>query len=100
MKAKDVLRQLEREWQEQGFKLVYDDLRSEGGVCRLRDRFFLVINRLTSVETRIRLLRDALAQVRDAAEEPQAAPPVEADAGLPGDHVAVVASRTGSADSN
>ena len=98
MKSADVLRQLEREWQEQGFKLAYDDLRSEGGVCRLRGRYFLVINRLASVETRIRLLRDALARVRDAAREAQAGPVVEADAGLPGGRVTAVVSHTGSTD--
>jgi hypothetical protein len=61
------LEQLEQECKERGVKLIYDDLRSEGGLCRLRDGYYLILNRRLAAETRCRVITDALARVRDMA---------------------------------
>ena len=66
-KAKQ-LEQLEQECRERGIRLIYDDLRSEGGLCRLRGSFFLILNRRLAVETRVRAIAAALARVREMAE--------------------------------
>jgi hypothetical protein len=65
-KAKQ-LEQLERECKERGVKLIYDDLRSEGGLCRLRDGYYLILNRRLAAENKTRIIVEALARVRDMA---------------------------------
>jgi len=66
MSAKKTLEQLEQACRELGIRLMYDDLKSEGGLCRLRDSFYLVVNRRASAETRIRMMKDAVARVTAA----------------------------------
>jgi hypothetical protein len=62
------LEQVEQECKERGVRLIYDDLRSEGGLCRLRDGYYVILNRRLASETKTRIIVDALARVRDMAE--------------------------------
>ena len=62
------LEQVEQECKERGVRLIYDDLRSEGGLCRLRGSFYLILNRRLAAETKTRIIVDALARVRDMIE--------------------------------
>jgi hypothetical protein len=57
------LEQLEQECHTRGVKLIYDDLRSEGGLCRLRGSFYLILNRRLASETKARIIADALVRV-------------------------------------
>jgi len=57
------LEQLEQECHGRGVKLIYDDLRGDGGLCRLRDGYFLILNRRLASETKARIIADALARV-------------------------------------
>jgi hypothetical protein len=66
-KAKQ-LEQLEQECKERGVKLIYDDLRSEGGLCRLRGSYYVILNRRLASETKTRIIVDALARVREMIE--------------------------------
>ncbi|MCX6840698.1 MAG: hypothetical protein NTX53_00130 [candidate division WOR-3 bacterium] len=59
------LEQLEQECHGRGVKLIYDDLRSEGGLCRLRNGYYLILNRRLASETKARIITDALARVGD-----------------------------------
>ncbi len=70
MKTSEVLAGLEQECRELGIKLYYDDLQSEGGLCRLRDSYYLIINRRASAETKIRIIRNGLAEIRRNTAEP------------------------------
>lgn len=63
MKASRTLERLERQCRELGVRLIYDDLRSEGGLCRLRDCYYIIINRRAAIETRIRIISEALVRV-------------------------------------
>lgn len=75
MKTREVLEGLERECGQLGVKLVYDDLHGEGGWCRVKEKYQIIINRRTSAESRIRIIREALLEVRrrtQEATEPQA----------------------------
>ena len=67
------LEQVEQECKERGVKLIYDDLRSEGGLCRLRDGYYLILNRRLAAETKTRIIVDALARARDMVENRRAA---------------------------
>ena len=67
------LEQAEQECKDRGVRLIYDDLRSEGGLCRLRDCYYVVLNRRLAAETKTRIIVDALARVRDMAENRRAA---------------------------
>ena len=66
-KAKQ-LEQVEQECKERGVRLIYDDLRSEGGLCRLRGCYYVILNRRLVAETKTRIIVDALARVRDMIE--------------------------------
>ena len=70
--ARSEVDRLEQECVRRQIRLMYDDLKSEGGSCRLRDSFYLVINRRASTETRIRLMSDALARVTAIMEKSEA----------------------------
>jgi hypothetical protein len=63
MSVKKGLEALEQQCRDAGVKLIYDDLRGEGGLCRLRDRFFLILNRRAAPETRVRLIAEGLAKL-------------------------------------
>jgi hypothetical protein len=67
-KAKQ-LEQLEQECHTRGVKLIYDDLRSEGGLCRLRGCYYLILNRRLASETKARIIVDALARVPECARD-------------------------------
>jgi len=64
------LEQLEQECHTRGVKLIYDDLRSEGGLCRLRGCFYLILNRRLASETKARIIVDALARVPERMPQP------------------------------
>ncbi len=87
MTPKKRLLGLEQACREQGIRLVYDDVQGEGGMCRLRDCWMIIINRRAAADTRVRIISDALERIaaarsrRDAAA--LSAPGDEAVAGLP-----------------
>jgi hypothetical protein len=68
VRASAVLAALEQSCQERGIKLIYDDLQSEGGLCRLRENYYIIINRRASTETRVRILRDSLGRTGEVAK--------------------------------
>ncbi len=70
MSRKARLEQLEQECHDKGVKLIYDDLRSEGGLCRLRDSYYLILNRRLAAETKARVIADALARVPERVHVP------------------------------
>ncbi len=55
-----VLFELEQRCAELGLKVIYDDLHGEGGMCRLRNQYLVIINRRAGVPTKIRMLEQAL----------------------------------------
>jgi len=67
MSKKTQLEQLEQECHTRGVKLIYDDLRSEGGLCRLRGSFYLILNRRLAAETKARIIGDGLTRVQERA---------------------------------
>lgn len=71
-KAKQ-LEQLEQECHTRGVKLIYDDLRSEGGLCRLRGCYYLILNRRLASETKARVIAEALARVPERIPQPEPA---------------------------
>ena len=63
------LEQLEQECHTRGVRLIYDDLRSEGGLCRLRGCYYLILDRRLASETKTRIIVDALARVPERARD-------------------------------
>jgi|UniRef100_A0A7V3PTL6 hypothetical protein len=68
-----VVKELEARCTELGLKVIYDDLRSEGGVCRVHNRWLVIINRRSSAATKIRILEQALRRVEKAVTSVSAA---------------------------
>jgi hypothetical protein len=58
------LEQVEQECKQRGIRLIYDDLRSEGGLCRLRGNLYLIMSRRLACETRVRVITEALARAQ------------------------------------
>jgi hypothetical protein len=73
MSIKQRLEQLEQECRNRGVKLIYDDLRGEGGLCRLRDCYYVVVNRRLASETVARIIADALTRVPERVDMPEPA---------------------------
>ncbi|MFO7675246.1 MAG: hypothetical protein R6X12_02875 [bacterium] len=78
-KDKDRLSRLEEQCRERGIQLVYDELQTEGGYCRLRDSHYIIINRRAATGTRARIIVDVLARL-EVPSAPQLAPAATATA--------------------
>jgi hypothetical protein len=76
------LEQLEQECHGRGVRLIYDDLRSEGGLCRLRDGYYLILNRRLASETKARIIADALARVPRDCPRMETVPKADSGAGV------------------
>ena len=63
MTKKDILQHLEAVAKEIGVKVIYDELRGEGGLCRCKDRHFLILNARLSQNQKIDLLIQGLADL-------------------------------------
>lgn len=61
MTKRVILQQLEAVAKQIGVKVVYDDLRGEGGFCRCKDRHYLILNFRLSQAQKIDLLAQGLA---------------------------------------
>lgn len=82
-----VLAELEERCRQAGIKVVYDDLRGEGGLCRVRQEFWVIVNRRVSAATKAKILDEALKRVGErtrAESAPQAT--VRVRSGRSGDH--------------
>ncbi|MEO0093569.1 MAG: hypothetical protein ABIK67_04865 [candidate division WOR-3 bacterium] len=63
MTKKELLTHLESVAKQLGIKVIYDDLRSEGGFCRCKDRYFLILNTRLSASQKINLIVAGLAKL-------------------------------------
>jgi hypothetical protein len=61
MTKKDILQHLEAVAKQIGVKVIYDELRGDGGLCRCKDRHFLILNSRLSQGQKIDLLIQGLA---------------------------------------
>jgi hypothetical protein len=63
MTKKELLQHLEGVAKQVGVKVIYDDLRGEGGFCRCKDRHYLILNSRLSQNQKIDLLIQGLANL-------------------------------------
>ncbi|HDQ99612.1 MAG TPA: hypothetical protein ENN51_04925 [candidate division WOR-3 bacterium] len=70
LKEREALDRLVARCNEKGIRIAYDDLQTEGGFCRLRDKYIIVINRRAATGTRVRIITDALTQIETDASRP------------------------------
>ncbi len=63
MTKKDILQHLEAVAKQIGIKVIYDDLRGEGGLCRCKDRHYLILNNRLSQNQKIDILIQGLADL-------------------------------------
>jgi hypothetical protein len=82
MNTKKRLEQLEQECRGRGVRLIYDDLRSEGGLCRLRGCYYLILNRRLASETKVRIISDALARLPGDCPRTGTVPKADSGAGV------------------
>ncbi len=54
------IEELEAELKNYSIKIIYDTLYSEGGLCRVKDRYYVIINRHLTIEEKVELLSKSL----------------------------------------
>ncbi len=60
MLKNEQIEKLEQELKNYSIKIIYDTLYSEGGLCRVKDRYYVIINRHLTLEEKIELLSRSL----------------------------------------
>lgn len=60
MSKKEILNALEAIAQKLSIKVVYDDVSGNGGICRCKDRYYLIINHRLPLERKIDILLDGV----------------------------------------
>jgi|UniRef100_A0A7C6AAE5 hypothetical protein len=63
MTKKDLLLHLEAVAKQAGIKVIYDELLGQGGFCRCKDRYYLILNARLSQNQKIDLITQALAKL-------------------------------------
>lgn len=63
MTKKDILQHLEAVAKQIGVKVIYDELRGEGGLCRCKNHHYLILNNRLSQNQKIDLLIQGLADL-------------------------------------
>jgi hypothetical protein len=63
MNKSERLKQLEEMLQQNSVRIIYDILKGEGGLCKVRDKYYVIVNRNISVEQKITLLAHGLMDV-------------------------------------
>lgn len=61
MTKKDLLSHLEAVAKQAGVKVIYDELQGAGGLCRCKDRHYLILNTRLSQNQKIDLIAKGLA---------------------------------------
>jgi hypothetical protein len=61
----EELEQLEQALKGYSIKIIYDTLHSEGGLCRVKDRYYVIINRYLNLDEKIELLSRSLMEYQD-----------------------------------
>lgn len=61
----EQIKKLEAELKAHSIKIIYDTLHTEGGLCRLKDRYYVIINRYLSLDEKIELLSRSLLEYQE-----------------------------------
>lgn len=61
MTKKEILIELENFLQSAEIRLIYDDIEGEGGLCELKGKPYIIINRRLPVENKIKIIAQELA---------------------------------------
>jgi hypothetical protein len=51
-----LLKKLEDEFKSRCVKVIYDILKSDGGLCRAQNRYYLILNKNLSIDQKIALM--------------------------------------------
>lgn len=63
MNKNERLKKLENTLEENAVRVIYDKLKSEGGLCKVRNKYYLIINRNLSIEQKITIMSESLLEV-------------------------------------
>lgn len=79
MNRTEQLQKLEEILKKKSVRLIYDIIKGEGGLCRVRNQYYLIVNRNLTLEQKISILSKCLLVLenttgsipQDSAEKPQ-----------------------------
>ncbi|MEO0091320.1 MAG: hypothetical protein ABIK61_01215 [candidate division WOR-3 bacterium] len=60
MNQTERLQKLEEILKKKSVRLIYDVIKSEGGLCRVRNQYYLIVNRNLTLEQKITVLSKSL----------------------------------------
>ncbi|MCX7784899.1 MAG: hypothetical protein N2201_01530 [candidate division WOR-3 bacterium] len=60
MNRTEQLQKLEEILRKKSVRLIYDVIKSEGGLCRVKNQYYLIVNRNLTLEQKIALLSKSL----------------------------------------
>jgi Zn-dependent peptidase ImmA (M78 family) len=59
----EQLKQLEDTLHRNSVRVIYDILKSEGGMCKVKDKYYVIVNRNISVEQKISVLAHSIMDI-------------------------------------
>lgn len=71
MNKNEKLKKLEDTLQENSVRVIYDVLKSEGGLCKVKDKYYIIINRNIGVEQKITILSQGLMNITGTPVDPE-----------------------------
>lgn len=63
MNKNEKIKQLEETAQKNSVRIIYDILKSDGGLCKVKDKYYIIINRNISIEQKIFIISQSLMDI-------------------------------------
>ncbi|MBS4015732.1 MAG: hypothetical protein KGZ86_04780 [Candidatus Latescibacteria bacterium] len=63
MNKNEKIKELEQTLQRNSVRVIYDNLKSEGGLCKVKDKYYIIINKNISAEQKIEILSYGLMHI-------------------------------------
>jgi hypothetical protein len=63
MNKYEKIKELEQTLQNNAVRIIYDTLKSDGGLCKVKDKYYIIINKNISVEQKIDILSQGLINI-------------------------------------
>lgn len=63
MNKNEQLEKLEQTLKSNSVRVIYDTLKSEGGVCKLKEKYYVIVNRNISIDQKISILANSLMRI-------------------------------------
>lgn len=70
MNKNERIKELEDSLENNSVRIIYDNLKSDGGLCKVKNKYYIIINKNISVEQKIHILSQGLMDITGIPIEP------------------------------